>query len=48
MFYRGIELWGHQDDCVSYDKLLSFLIENPHFQEIADNIKKLDPTSWTQ
>ena len=40
--YDGCELWGDADNCVSPETLISFLIENPHFQQIADNIKKLN------
>jgi hypothetical protein len=40
--YEGNELWGRQDDSVSAEGLIAFLIEHPEFQQIADNIKKLD------
>ena len=40
--YEGLELWGEIEGPVSAEKLIEFLIENPHFQEIADNIKKLN------
>jgi len=40
--YCGIELWGGRDTFVSAEVLMYFLIENPHFQEIADNINKMD------
>jgi len=42
--YKSLEnqLWGDVDDCVSGDALLSFLIENPYFQDIANNIVKLE------
>ena len=39
--YVGIELWGKQDSYVSPEDLIVFLIENPHFQEIANKINKL-------
>lgn len=41
--YEGNELWGDIEDCVSPERLIAFLIENPHLQQIADAIKKLDP-----
>jgi hypothetical protein len=40
--YEGTELCGGRDGPVSAAKLISFLMENPHFQEIADKIKKLE------
>jgi hypothetical protein len=40
--YEGSELWGDRDGPVSAEKLIAFLIENPHFQQIADKIKELD------
>ena len=40
--YDGIELWGVVEGPVSAEKLIEFMIENPHMQEIANNIKKLN------
>ena len=40
--YEGEELWGHSDGPVDAVALISYLIEHPEFQKIADNIKKLD------
>ena len=40
--YEGSELWGGVESCVSAEKLLAFLIKNPHFQQIADSVAKLD------
>lgn len=40
--YTGNELWGAREEAVSAETLIAFLIENPHFQQIADNIKKAD------
>lgn len=40
--YGSIELWGEQDGPVPAETLIAFLIENPHFQKIADNINKLN------
>lgn len=40
--YDGNELWGERDGPVPTEKLIEFLIEHPEFQQIADNIKKLD------
>jgi hypothetical protein len=39
--YGSIELWGERDGPVKVETLIAFLIENPHFQKIADNISKL-------
>lgn len=36
--YKGIELWGVVEGPVPANKLLEFMIENPHFQEIANKI----------
>ena len=33
-------LFGNRDGIVSPEVLLAFLIENPHFQQIADEINK--------
>lgn len=35
------QLWGERDGPVSVEALIEFLIENPHFQQIADSISKL-------
>lgn len=35
------KLYANQDGEVTHEKLLSFLIENPHFQEMANDIKKI-------
>ena len=40
--YKDCELWGERDGPVSTEALIAFLIENPHFQAIADNISKLN------
>jgi hypothetical protein len=40
--YHSCELWGDRDEAVAPERLISFLIENPHFQQMADKIKKLD------
>ena len=40
--YKDSELWGDRDGPVPVEVLISFLIENPHFQDIANNIKKLN------
>ena len=40
--YKGCELWGEIEGPVSPEKLLEFLIENPHFQEMANKINKLN------
>ena len=40
--YEGSELWGDVESSISPERLIAFLIENPHFQQIADAIKKLD------
>lgn len=41
--YEGGEsLWGDQDGHVSAESLLAFLIENPHLQEMAATVDKLD------
>jgi len=40
--YEGVELWGDRDGPVTAEALICFLIENPHFQEIADKINSLD------
>ena len=40
--YESVELWAQVDGKVDCIELLAFLIENPHFQKIADNIKTLD------
>ena len=34
-------LWGERDGAVTVETLIEFLIRNPHFQKIADNISKL-------
>ena len=39
--YDPKELWGTVEGPVSADALIEFLIENPHFQQIADSISKL-------
>lgn len=39
--YAGSTLYGDVNGEVTYERLLSFLIENPHFQEIADKIDRL-------
>lgn len=38
--YEGNELWGG-DAAISPQKLISFMIEHPHLQEIANKIQKL-------
>lgn len=40
--YEDSQLWGVIDGPVPYEKLLEFLIENPHFQEMANKIEKLN------
>ena len=40
--YKGYELRGEIEGTVSPEKLLEFLIENPHFQEMANKINKLN------
>lgn len=41
--YKGIEITSDRfTENVTAENLIEFLIENPHFQEIADNIRKLD------
>ena len=40
--YEGVELWGERDGPVTTETLIVFLIENPHFQRIADKINSLD------
>jgi hypothetical protein len=40
--YQGVELWGQRDGPVSVESLISFLIEHPEFQQIADQIAKLN------
>jgi hypothetical protein len=40
--YKGSELWGEQDGPVKVETLIEFLIENPHFQQIADKISELN------
>ncbi len=39
--YKGHEIYCSRDGYVEAESLLAFLIENPHFQEIANNINKL-------
>jgi hypothetical protein len=39
--YEGNELWGRRDGPVDMDDFISFLIEHPEFQEIANKISKL-------
>lgn len=39
--YEGIELWGTIDDPVPPLKMLKFMIDNPHMQQIANNIDKM-------
>ena len=39
--YSGIELWGEAETFVQPETLLAFLIENPHFQDIANKISAL-------
>ena len=39
--YKDNELWGRPEEAVSFEHLVEFLIEHPEFQEIADNISKL-------
>lgn len=39
---KDVELWGERDGPVGYQKLIEFMIENPHFQKIADSISKLN------
>jgi hypothetical protein len=36
------QLWGGRDSCVSAESLMSFLIENPELQKIAETIEKLN------
>jgi hypothetical protein len=40
--YEGVELWGERESFVSVENLIEFMIENPHFQEIAIKIDKLN------
>lgn len=40
--YQGDELWGDMDGPVSAESLMAFLIENPHYQKIANEIAKLE------
>ena len=39
--YEGIELYGEVESFVSVEKLIEFLIENPHLADIAKNISKI-------
>jgi hypothetical protein len=39
--YKGNELFCGSCEFITSYQLISFLIENPHFQDIANNIKKL-------
>ena len=41
-YTKDVELWGSREGPVSYEKLLEFMIDNPHFQKIADSIAKLN------
>jgi hypothetical protein len=36
--YKGCELWGFIEGPVPAERLISFLIEHPEFQQIADKI----------
>jgi hypothetical protein len=36
--YEGYELWGVVDGPVPAERLISFLIDHPEFQQIADKI----------
>lgn len=40
--YDGNELWGEVEGPVSYGALLAFLIDNPHMQDIANKVDKLN------
>ena len=39
--YKECELWGGVDGPVSAEKLIDFIIENPHLIDIAKSIEKL-------
>jgi len=39
--YKDNELYGSVEGPVDVFKLISFLIDNPHLQKIADNIDRL-------
>lgn len=39
--YAGNELWGRRDEPVDMDDIISFLIQHPELQKIADKISKL-------
>jgi len=39
--YKDCNLSGNCEGVVSPENLLTFLIENPHMQKIADNIEKI-------
>ena len=41
-YTKDVELWGVQDGPVGYEKLMEFMIEHPHFQQIADSVSKLN------
>jgi len=35
------QLWGQREGPVTANDLLLFLMDNPHYQEIADRVRKL-------
>ncbi len=41
-YTKDVELWGGIDGPVRYQQLLEFMMANPHFQQIADSVAKLD------
>ncbi len=43
--YEGIELWGEGDSFVTANQLINFMIDNPHMQEIANQISVLKKQS---
>ena len=40
--YEDIKIWANTEGCVEASVILSWLIENPHMAEIANEISKLD------
>ncbi len=39
--YKDNEIYSNMDGYVEAETLIAFLMTNPHFQEIANNINKL-------
>lgn len=43
--YEGIELWAGRDGSITANQLINFMIDNPHMQEIANQISVLKQQS---